>query len=90
MLALYRSGRQTEALEVYREFRSTLLEELGLEPSSALGELEAAILRHDPVLSPGSAPPGRRWRAGRSPCSASCCRWRPARAWRWTRKRTRS
>jgi DNA-binding SARP family transcriptional activator len=58
MLALYRSGRQTEALEVYREFRSTLLEELGLEPSSALGELEAAILRHDPVLSPGSTTAG--------------------------------
>ena len=55
MLALYRSGRQTEALETYREFRNALSEELGLEPSSALRELEAAILRHDPVLAPGSA-----------------------------------
>src|SRR5215469_12560140 len=55
MLALYRSGRQTEALETYREFRNVLSEELGLEPSSALRELEAAILRHDPVLAPGSA-----------------------------------
>ena len=55
MLALYRSGRQTEALETYREFRNALREELGLEPSSALRELEAAILRHDPVLAPGSA-----------------------------------
>jgi len=64
MLALYRSGRQTEALETYREFRNVLREELGLEPSVALRELEAAILRHDPVLAPGSttrgAPQARR------------------------------
>src|SRR5262245_38785245 len=58
MLALYRSGRQTEALDAYREFRSTLNEELGLAPSSALRELEAAILHHDPVLAPGSATSG--------------------------------
>src|SRR6516225_4052006 len=56
MLALYRSGRQAEALDTYREFRSTLQEELGLEPSAALRELEASILRQDPVLAPGSAP----------------------------------
>ena len=54
MLALYRSGRQAEALEVYRGFRRTLRQELGLEPLPALRELEASILRHDPVLSPGS------------------------------------
>jgi DNA-binding SARP family transcriptional activator/predicted ATPase len=58
MLALYRSGRQAEALEAYRQFRSTLMEELGLEPSSALRELQAAILRHDPALAPGSATGG--------------------------------
>src|SRR5262252_5991953 len=58
MLALYRSGRQAEALEAYRQFRGTLLDELGLEPSSALSELQAAILRHDPVLAPGSATGG--------------------------------
>jgi DNA-binding SARP family transcriptional activator len=58
MLALYRSGRQTEALETYREFRNVLSEDLGLEPSSALRELEAAILRHDPVLAPASAAGG--------------------------------
>src|SRR5262252_729030 len=58
MLALYRSGRQTEALEAYREFRSALREELGLEPSSALRELETAILRHDPALAPGAATTG--------------------------------
>ena len=58
MLALYRSGRQTEALEVYREFRSVLREELGLETSPLLRDLEAAILRHDPVLSPASPATG--------------------------------
>jgi predicted ATPase/class 3 adenylate cyclase len=58
MLALYRSGRQTEALETYRDFRKALREELGLDPSSALRELEAAILRQDPVLAPGSATRG--------------------------------
>ena len=63
MLALYRSGRQADALEAYREFRRTLMDELGLEPSSALRELQAAILRQDPALAPGSAtggtPPAR-------------------------------
>ena len=50
MLALYRSGRQTEALDAYREQRRRLDEELGLEPSPALRELEAAMLRQDPAL----------------------------------------
>ena len=58
MLALYRSGRQTEALETYREFRSVLAEEQGLEPSSALRKLEAEILRQDPVLAPGAVTSG--------------------------------
>jgi predicted ATPase/DNA-binding SARP family transcriptional activator len=58
MLALYRSGRQAVALETYRDFRSVLAEEQGLEPSSALRELEAAILRHDPVRAPGPATRG--------------------------------
>ena len=56
MLALYRSGRQAEALEAYREVRELLLEELGLEPAPALGELETAILRHDPALRSAPAP----------------------------------
>src|SRR5204863_1577942 len=50
MLALYRSSRQSEALAVYRDARSTLVEELGIEPGSTLREMEAAILRHDPRL----------------------------------------
>jgi DNA-binding SARP family transcriptional activator len=54
MLALYRDGRQAEALEVYREFRSVLRDELGLDPSPRLRELEAAILRHDSWVSPVS------------------------------------
>jgi DNA-binding SARP family transcriptional activator len=50
MLALYRSGRQAEALQVYREGRRLLDEELGLEPGEDLQRLERAILRHDPDL----------------------------------------
>ena len=51
MLALYRSGRQAEALDVYRDARETLVEELGIEPSRELKELERAVLVQDPVLS---------------------------------------
>jgi DNA-binding SARP family transcriptional activator len=50
MLALYRSGRQADALEVYRRGRRTLSEELGIDPDSALQRLERAILTHDPSL----------------------------------------
>lgn len=50
MLALYRSGRHAEALDVYRATRSALVEELGIEPSRDLQELEQQILAQDPVL----------------------------------------
>lgn len=50
MLALYRSARQAEALEVYRKTRDELVEEFGLEPSDELQRLEQAILRRDPAL----------------------------------------
>ena len=50
MLALYRSGRQAEALEAYQEFRRTLSEELGLDPGPAIQRLELAILARDPSL----------------------------------------
>jgi rhamnose transport system substrate-binding protein len=50
MLALYRSGRQADALEAYAEARRTLVDDLGIEPSEALQRLQQAILRHDPAL----------------------------------------
>ena len=52
MLALYRTGRQAEALSAYQEARTTLVEQLGIEPSKDLRELERAILEHDPALEP--------------------------------------
>ena len=57
MLALYRSGRQADALEAYRDARRELLDELGLEPGRALAELERAILAHDPALDPPAGRP---------------------------------
>ncbi len=51
MLALYRAGRQAEALEAYHAARRVLVDELGLEPGPALQELERAILRQDPSLA---------------------------------------
>lgn len=56
MLALYRSGRQTEALDSYRSARRTLADELGLEPGPELRELEQEILRQDPALDAPASP----------------------------------
>ena len=50
MLALYRCGRQAEALDAYREARHTLVEEVGVEPGPELRRLHEAILRQDPSL----------------------------------------
>jgi DNA-binding SARP family transcriptional activator/ABC-type transport system substrate-binding protein len=58
MLSLYRSGRQAEALRVYADTRKVLVEELGLEPTPALKQLEQAILRQDPSLE-ASVPEAR-------------------------------
>jgi DNA-binding SARP family transcriptional activator/ABC-type transport system substrate-binding protein len=52
MLALYRSGRQQEALDVYTAWRRDLRDRLGLEPSPETRELERLILTHDPALRP--------------------------------------
>ncbi len=52
MLALYRSGRQAEALDVYQEGRRLLVDELGLEPGDELKELERSILQHEVPAAP--------------------------------------
>jgi YVTN family beta-propeller protein len=67
MVALYRCGRQADALEAYGAARRALIDELGVEPGPALRDLHAAILRQDPNLAPAPAawprparPPPRR------------------------------
>jgi pimeloyl-ACP methyl ester carboxylesterase len=61
LVALYRSGRQSEALAAYHAFRDLLADELGLEPSARLKDLERRILRQDEDLdlarAPAPAPP---------------------------------
>ena len=57
MLALYRSGRQADALAAYREARRQFAEDLGLEPSKELQRLERAILDQDPSLEPAQDAP---------------------------------
>lgn len=57
MLALYRSGRQVEALEAYRAARRALVDELGIDPSPALTRIERAILSHDPAVALPTAAP---------------------------------
>jgi DNA-binding SARP family transcriptional activator len=60
MLALYRCGRQADALQVYRSGRRLLDEELGLEPDDELQRLERAILNHDPLLDSPVVPGANR------------------------------
>jgi predicted ATPase len=60
MLALYRSGRQPDALEAFREARRVFSEELALEPGPDLRRLEEAILAHDPAIAPVPAARRRR------------------------------
>ncbi|HEV2782801.1 MAG TPA: AfsR/SARP family transcriptional regulator [Actinophytocola sp.] len=56
MVALYRAGRQTDALALYRRVRGRLADELGIEPSPTLRNCERAILSHDPMLEARSQP----------------------------------
>jgi YVTN family beta-propeller protein len=78
MLALYRSGRQAEALAVYREGRHLLADRLALEPGAGLRELERQILRHDPALggTPVAAePPPAARRDGERPAERRRPHW---------------
>jgi YVTN family beta-propeller protein len=56
MLALYRAGRQAEALRAYQQTRHRLVEDLGIEPGEYLQSLQRAVLRHDPALDLPEAP----------------------------------
>ena len=64
MLALYRAGRQADALATYREGRTAMVDDLGLEPGAALRGLERRILEQDPTLEAG---PGQERRPGSLP-----------------------
>ena len=59
MLALYRSGRQADSLEVFQEARRALAEQLGLEPGPELRRLQEAILAHEPAIAAVTVPPRR-------------------------------
>ena len=56
MLALYRAGRQAEALEVYQDARARFIDELGIEPGPELRQLQAEILRHEAGLAVSGGP----------------------------------
>ena len=58
MLALYRSGRQAEALDVYHAGRGALSDQLGIDPGPELQQLYGRILRQESVLAPGSSTVG--------------------------------
>lgn len=66
VLALYRSGRQAEALEACRRARATLVSELGLEPGPELRLLEERVLNQDPSLDAATAPSSEPGAAGRA------------------------
>ena len=71
MHALYRDGRQAEALSVFQELRALLSEELGLAPCAELRELEVAMLRQDPSLAVPARPA---WAPPPQPARAPACR----------------
>ena len=71
MLALYRAGRQADALDAYREAARTLDAELGLRPGPELESLQRAILAQDPALDRPAAPAAEAPAAGRSRTTAT-------------------
>ena len=72
MLALYRCGRQAEALRVFRDLRAVLVDELGIEPGHDVSWLEHAVLAQDPALDfPAPPESGRRPRHEASAASSS-------------------
>ena len=77
MLALYRSGRQADALAVYRQPSELLRDELGIQPSPQLRELERSILSHDPTRRRRAQAPRR---GGPSPGPGHAVRWPRPRA----------
>jgi predicted ATPase/DNA-binding SARP family transcriptional activator len=76
MRALYRCGRQADALRAYQELRAYLSGELGLEPAAALRDLQSAILRQDPALD-WQAPPPAALPVPPVPASPEPVAWRP-------------
>ena len=83
MLALYRSGRQADALRAYQRLRSLLAEQLGIDPAPSVAALEAAILRHDPKLdlprlTTDRAEPGREGLLASGRAAAADRAWRSA------------
>jgi len=70
MLALYRAGRQAEALAVYQQARRVLVDELGIEPGKPLRDLYQAILNQDPALDP---PPVKGAPREPAPAAAGAC-----------------
>jgi YVTN family beta-propeller protein len=78
MLALYRSGRQAEALRAYQDARRALVDELGIEPGEELQELQRAILAQDPSLG-GAKPRARRDRGDVAPAPLPAVPERPSR-----------
>ena len=92
MLALYRSGRQAEALEAYQDARRVLSEELGLEPGEALRELETAHppagrRAVEPERTRGSPPAAHRLRLPARSRSVSCVPSRLCSPTSWARAR---
>jgi YVTN family beta-propeller protein len=78
MLALYRSGRQADALDAYRDARRALVDDLGIEPGQQLRELHEAILAQDPAIEGARgaelAAPAARTEAARAPPASSVAR----------------